>query len=81
MSDPCGASYEVVVPGELGPAFLAAFLHWGVAAVRTSSVFLLPVPQGQGVPDVAAMLQARGLLILGIRRVADPAPHRGERQR
>lgn len=73
---PVGSSYQVAVPGHFGPALLAAFAAMGVDHAATSSVFLLPDPSGRGIPDIAQMLQARGLVILGIRRVtARPAAH------
>lgn len=69
--------YEVVVPGRFGPAYLAAFAATGAAHSEVSSVFYLNPPQGMGIPDIAAMLQARGLVILDIRRVDSPAPGTG----
>ncbi len=72
QADPVGSSYQVAVPGDLGPAFLAAFAAMGVDHAATSSVFLLPDPSGRGIPGIAQMLQARGLVILGIRRVTAP---------
>lgn len=65
-------SYQVTLPGQFGPAFLASFAAMGVGHAATSSVFLLPERAGQGLADIAAMLQARGLVILGIRRVVEP---------
>jgi len=65
-------SYQVTLPGQFGPAFLATFAAMGVGHAATSSVFLLPERAGQGLADIAAMLQARGLVILGIRRVVEP---------
>lgn len=41
----------------------------GADKVDVSSVFLLQAQEGVGIPDIAAMLQARGLGILDIRRV------------
>jgi hypothetical protein len=74
---PVGSSYQVAVPGDFGPALLAAFAAMGVDHTSTSSVFLLPDPSGRGIPDIARMLQDRGFVILGIRRVtARPAAHR-----
>lgn len=64
-------SYQVTLPGQFGPAFLATFAAMGVGHAATSSVFLLPERAGQGLADIAAMLQARGLVILGIRRVVE----------
>ena len=63
-------SYEVALRGELGPALLAWFSSLGVGHAATSSVFLVTVHAGQGLCDVAAMLQARGLEILDIRQVS-----------
>ena len=75
QSQRAGASYEVALPGEFGPALLATFADLGADHVATSSVFLMVAPQGQGVPDIAAMLEARGLVILDIRRVRATWPH------
>ena len=62
-----GFSYEVALPGEFRPAYLVAFADMGVRARRpSSSVFLLPVQNGKGIPEIAAMLQERGLVILHI---------------
>jgi hypothetical protein len=69
------AGYEVVVPGAFGPAYRAAFCAMGAEKADVSSVFYLQAPDGTGIPDIAAMLEARGLLILDIRRV----PTRGLR--
>ena len=63
-------SYEVALQGELGPALLAGLSALGVGHTATSSVFLLVVPVGQSLCDVAAMLHARGLQILDIRQVS-----------
>lgn len=71
-ADGAGSSYQIALPGEFGPAFLATFAAMGVHHAATSSVFLLPVAHEQGIPDVTAMLQARGLVILDIRRVTAP---------
>ena len=65
-------SYQVAVPGELGPALLACFTAMGACRAATSSVFLLEVPDEQGIPAITEMLQARGLEILDIRRVHPP---------
>jgi hypothetical protein len=62
-------SYQVALPGEFGPTFLADFADLGVGHTATTSVFLLSVSDHQGIHDIIAMLQARGLEILGIRRV------------
>ena len=65
-------SYQIAVPGELGPALVACFTALGVCRAATSSVFLLEVPDEQGIPAITEMLQARGLEILDIRRVHPP---------
>jgi hypothetical protein len=62
-------SYQVVVLGELGPAFLALCGPLR-ADSQTSSVFQVRAPDGQGIADLAAMLQAAGLMILSIRQVS-----------
>jgi hypothetical protein len=67
-------SYQVALPGEFGPTFLATFADLGVGRTATTSVFLLSVPEHLGIHDVTAMLQARGLEILDIRRVAGSPP-------
>lgn len=67
-----GFSYQVALPGEFRPAYLVAFADMGVRHAASSSVFLLPAQNGKGVPEIAAMLQERGLVILHIRRVTSP---------
>lgn len=69
---PTGSSYQVTLAGSLGPTFLATCAALGVGHAATSSVFLLLLDDGQGIPDIAQMLQARGLVILDIRRVTAP---------
>jgi hypothetical protein len=66
-------SYLVALRGELGPALLAACCSLGVGHVATSSVFLVSLPDGQGVCDIAGMLHEHGLEILDIRQVQPPA--------
>lgn len=68
-------TYQVALPGEFGPDLLACFAALGVCRAATSSVFLLEVPDEQGIPAITEMLEARGLEILDIRRVP-PAWHR-----
>lgn len=65
-------SYVVALPGVFGPTFLAAFEDMGVSHTSTTSVFLLSVPESQGITDITSMLHERGLVILGIRRVDRP---------
>jgi hypothetical protein len=64
------SSYQVVVLGELGPAFLASCAPVRARDSQTSSVFQLQAQDGQSIADLAAMLQAAGLMILSIRRVS-----------
>lgn len=68
-SDRGGASYQVAVQGELRPAVLA-FCAGPRADHETSGVFRLRVRDDQGIADLAAMLQAAGLVILSIRQVS-----------
>ncbi|MDX6237580.1 MAG: hypothetical protein QOG10_2395 [Kribbellaceae bacterium] len=63
------SSYQVVVPGELAPAFLAFCAPVRAEASQTTSVFQLRAQDGQGIADIAATLQAAGLMILSIRQV------------
>jgi hypothetical protein len=63
------SSYQIVVLGELGPAFLAFCGPLRARDSQTSSVFQLRAHDGQGIADIAAMLQAAGLMILSIRQV------------
>ncbi len=72
-----GFSYQVALPGEFRPAYLVAFADMGVRHAVCSSVFLLPVQNGKGIPEIAAMLQERGLVILHIRRVTSPGTTQG----
>jgi hypothetical protein len=67
-------SYQVALPGEFGPTFLATFADLGVGRTATTSVFLLSAPEHLGIRDVTAMLEARGLEILAIRRVGGSPP-------
>ena len=73
-SDSSG-TYEVALPGVFGPELLACFAALGVCRSATSSVFILEVPDDQGIPAITEMLEERGLEILDIRRVP-PAWHR-----
>jgi hypothetical protein len=55
----------------LGPAYEAAVCGLGANRVAAlSSVFFLRAPEGTGIPDIAAMLEARGLVILDIRQLS-----------
>ena len=68
--EPDNSSYQVVVLGELGPAFVAFCARTPVYHSETSSVFQLRARDGQGIADLAARVQAAGLMILSIRQVA-----------
>ncbi|NIK59282.1 hypothetical protein [Kribbella shirazensis] len=61
-------SYQVVVQGELRPPILA-FCAGPLAHHETSGAFRLRVVGDEGIADLAAMLQAAGLMILSIRQV------------
>jgi hypothetical protein len=65
----CRSSYQVVVVGELGPAVLA-FCARPPTHSETSHAFQLRLHDGQSIADLAAMLQAAGLVILSIRLVS-----------
>ena len=60
-----GFSYEVALTGEFRPAYLVAFADMGVRHAASSSVFLLPVQNGKGIPEIAAMLS-------GFEEMTDP---------
>jgi hypothetical protein len=61
-------SYQVIVGGEMGPAVLA-FCAGQLACQKTSGAFRLRVGGDDGIADLAAMLQAAGLVIVSIRQV------------
>lgn len=67
------SSYQVTLRGRFGPSFLAAFTAMGADHAATASVFLVAAPSDRGPSDIARMLQARGLVLLGIRRIT-PGP-------
>lgn len=67
-------AYQVALPGSFGPTFLAAFADMGVSRTTTTSVFLVSVPDSLGIRDLTAMLHARGLKIVSIRRVTAFTP-------
>jgi hypothetical protein len=69
-----GTSYQVALAGACAPAYLSAFAELGVRRATTCSVLHVALPEGQGVLDITAALQARDLVILGIRRVTPPPP-------
>lgn len=63
-------SYQVVVLGELEPAVLAYCVR-PPTHNQTSGVVRLRVREGQGIAELAAMLQAAGLMILSIRQLSE----------
>jgi hypothetical protein len=64
------SSFEVALAGDFGPMFLAAFAAMGVQHTSTISTFVLPARAGEGICEIVAELESRGMLILDIR----PAP-------
>ena len=68
-----GSSYQVTLQGCFGPSFLATFRAMGADHAAVSSRFLVAAPSDGGMSDIARMLQARGMVILGIRRVTAAA--------
>jgi hypothetical protein len=79
---PAATSYEVALSGRIGPAYLAALASAGARRRGTTSDFLLPRSSGADVCEVVAMLQARGLVVLHVRRVGDlPVRSRTEEPR
>ncbi|MDU0314154.1 hypothetical protein RKE38_10700 [Phycicoccus sp. M110.8] len=67
-----GSGYEVAVPGSLRPSHRAALVSDATLGVELTTVFLLrPVPD-PGIGAIARELEARGLVIVDIRRVGSP---------
>jgi hypothetical protein len=62
----------VALSGRFGPAYLSMFADLGARDIATCSVFHLAVAPGHDVLDITARLQARDVVVLGIRRVATP---------
>ena len=58
--------YEVALTGRFGPVFTAVASALGAKRIVTTSIFRLPASRHTGVRDIAAMLEARGLMILNI---------------
>ena len=73
-SPPVRPSYQVALSGQFGPAYLSMFADLGVRDIATCSVFHLAVPPGHDVLDITARLQARDIVVLGIRRVTTSPP-------
>jgi hypothetical protein len=66
-----GSSYQIVVLGELGPVLLAFCARRPPDRNETCGVFQLRIPDGQGIAELAAMLQAADLTIVSIRQVTE----------
>jgi hypothetical protein len=71
---PPATSYEVALAGRLGPAYRVALAAAGAQRPSTTSDFLLPRSSGADICEVVAMLQARGLKVLHVRRVPEGLP-------
>ena len=69
-TDPCTVPprtcYEVALTGRFGPVFTAVVQALGAKRIVTTSIFRLPASRHTGIRDIAAMLEARGLMILNI---------------
>jgi len=65
---PCG--FEVALQGSFGPALKAAFAAMGVRRIRTTSRFLLPVREGEGIFEIVEALEERGMVVLDVRPAA-----------
>jgi hypothetical protein len=63
---PLRTCYEVALTGRFGPVFTAVVSALGAKRIVTTSIFRLPASRHTGVRDIAAMLEARGLMILNI---------------
>jgi hypothetical protein len=87
MAEPAGSSYQVTLRGRFGPSFLATFTAMGVDHAAVSSEFRVAASSDRGMSDIVRMLQARGMVILGIRRVTsapvppEPGPDRPAQSR
>jgi hypothetical protein len=63
---PLRTCYEVALTGRFGPVFTAAVSALGAKRVVTTSIFRLPASRHTGIREIAAMLEARELMILNI---------------
>lgn len=62
-------TYQIALAGRLGPAQLATVAGDGVRHLESTSRFVLDLPTELGVLEIAAMLRARGLVLLDVRRL------------
>ncbi|EWT01680.1 hypothetical protein N865_15110 [Intrasporangium oryzae NRRL B-24470] len=76
---PAVGSYQVALAGRLGPAQLAAVAGPGVQHLHSTSRFVVDLPAELGVLEIAAMLRARGLVLLDIRRLGPAGEGTGQR--
>ena len=65
-ADELRTCYEVALTGRFGPVFTAVVSTLGAKRIVTTSIFRLPASRHTGIRDIAAMLEARGLMILNI---------------
>jgi len=63
-------SFEVALQGSFGPVLQAAFAAMGVQRIRTTSMFLLPMREGEGICEIIEDLERRGMLVLDVRPAA-----------
>jgi hypothetical protein len=66
-------SFQVALQGTVGPALRATFLAMGVRRVRTTSAFLLPAREGEGLCEIVEDLGRRGMTLLDARPAAGAA--------
>ena len=62
-------TYRIAITGLLGPALRSALAEVDSARTSTATVFVLRLAAGHGPAELAEMLQARGLMLLQVRRV------------
>jgi hypothetical protein len=63
-------AFQVALQGSFGPALRAVFMAMGVQQIRTTSSFLVPVQDGEGICEIVEALESRGLKILDVRPAA-----------
>ncbi len=64
-------TYAVRIAGVLGPALVAAFPSSHVTTTSPSTLFRLRLPSEMGQAQIAAVLAAKGLVMLSAREVQD----------